>query len=202
MSEVMKAQSVFPPFTKWERFLYENRFGKIVYDRFFTDGIPLAQRYYFNDLNDRIKQTREKIIIIGYDKPYMNHSGTIGSFRDTLRRNSGLGINAIVPEGETILDRLAEEWKGRVEILRTPFSIVNGYIILDSAIAVWDSRRKTNYKPERKQREEGEKCVRWRQFDNDLVRAKTLKYHFWALQREVEAMNEGGRVPPLLYPVN
>lgn len=115
------------------------------------ESIP--QNQYFANLIQWINSARRKILIGGYDAPFMNNPETIEALTKVAKgyddRNQ-VEISAIFPDSEIhpAYKKLAEETVF-FNILTTPDIIPDGVIVIDNwAATLWNSKKPTTYLPE------------------------------------------------------
>ena len=106
-----------------------------------------SQEEYFKFQLERMGLAKGRILIHGYDVPFMDMVETVGALEDAARK---VNIFAIVPKshGSIPLERIAEN-AGNIEILRIDEELSHGYIVYgEKSVSFWNSNRKTSYVPE------------------------------------------------------
>ena len=117
----------------------------------------ITQDEYFTDMVRWIENTQNQLLILGYDKPFMELKETQEELANAARgkgynrRNGRVAISAIIPEGLYcgVLEELANETTF-VSILRTDRAFSKGYLVHDEwGINFWDSSQLTSHPQEK-----------------------------------------------------
>ncbi|MFH1238374.1 MAG: hypothetical protein ABIH79_00770 [archaeon] len=114
---------------------------------FFGTSSSESQEDYFKFQIQLIEMAKERILIYGYDAPFMDRVETVKALGDATKR---VNISAIVSRsyGRIPLEKLAENIDN-IEILRTDEELSRGYIVYGKiGVNYWNSKRKTSYIPE------------------------------------------------------
>ena len=113
----------------------------------FLIGSSQSQEEYFRLQLQLIGLAKERIVIYGYDAPFMDRVETVQTLADAAKR---VDISAIIPRshGHVPLEQIAEN-NGNIEILRTDEELSHGYMVYGKICSsLWNSMRKTSYIPE------------------------------------------------------
>ena len=117
----------------------------------------ITQNEYFVSMVRWIAETQNQLLILGYDKPFMELKETQEALANAARGkgyhrgNGRVAISAIMPEGLEcgVLEELANE-TAFVSILRTDRDLSKGYLIHDEwGVNLWDSNQLTSHPQEK-----------------------------------------------------
>jgi len=150
----------------------------------------VLQSDYFVKMIRWISYTQKRLLIFGYDTPFMELKGTQEQLIKAAKgegkhRPTPIEISAIFSEAQSsdLLEDLAEE-SAFVSVWKIPGPVSAGYIVHDWwGVNLWNSKRLTPHP------EESKKGVIWRNgIENEIGARKLARGHY----KRVEAIQKKG----------